>query len=255
MGLHRDPAKFGIELCEVKDSLLGTPEAKLYEQLVSTGQRLLDNPDKLSVYSGSSMVDVFYLTTKGKYIMTPSHLRRESMSSYLPPANGLNGYTSSKWASERYLEKIHDRFGLPITIYRPSSISHEDATETLELIPNLIYLSRMLQAVPVSSQLRGSLNIVALDTVVDGIMNELHLSLSALKPQLKYTNLIGGSDIPFSGLKEYIKRETGVEAQVLLPAEWVKRAENLGLPAVVGASFTNLVDSDPVVFLRLTHGL
>jgi hypothetical protein len=111
MGLHRDPAKIGIEPCEaeyrrrlwwhiihmdgvvaistglpplvgdehywdvsdlseMKDSLLGTPEARLYEQLVSTGQRLPDNPDDPSVCGGSSMVDVFYLTTKGKYIMT-----------------------------------------------------------------------------------------------------------------------------------------------------------------------------------------
>jgi hypothetical protein len=70
----------------------------------------------------------------------------------------------------------------------------------------------MLQAVPVSPHLRGSLNIVALDTVVDGIMNELHLSPSTSNPQLKYANLIGDSDIPFSELKEYTERETGVEA-------------------------------------------
>ncbi|KAJ5516813.1 polyketide synthase/peptide synthetase [Penicillium freii] len=178
----------------------------------------------------------------------------ESVSSYPPPADGLDGYTSSKWASERYLEKIHDCFGLPIRIYRPSSISHEDATETLELMPNLLRLSRKLQAVPVSPQLRGSLNVVALETVVGGIMNELRLSPES-KPQLKYANLIGSSDIPFSELKEYIERETGVEAKVLPPAEWAKRAERLGLPAVVAAFFANLENSDPVVFPRLTHGL
>ncbi|KAJ5970419.1 polyketide synthase/peptide synthetase [Penicillium vulpinum] len=179
----------------------------------------------------------------------------ESVSSYLPPTDGLDGYTSSKWASERYLEKIHDRSGLPITIYRPSSISHENATETLELMPNLLRLSRMLQAVPVSPQLRGTLNVVSLETVVEGIMGGLHLTLLASKSQLKYTNLIGDSDIPFSDLKEYIEKETGVVAQVLSPAEWAKKAEKLGLPAVVGAFFANLENSDPVVFPRLTHGL
>lgn len=152
----------------------------------------------------------------------------ESVSSYLPPADGPDGYTSSKWASERYLEKIHDRSGLSNTIYWPSSISHEDATETLELMPNLLRLSRMLQAVPVSPQLRDRLNIVALDTAVDGIMNELHLSPSISKPQLKYAHLFGGSGIPSSELKKYIERETEFEAQVLPPAEWAKRAEDLG---------------------------
>lgn len=110
MGLHRDPAKFGIEPCEaeyrrrlwwhimhmdgvvamssglpplisdetywdvcetseIKDTLLGTPEAEKYEEEVASGGRLLDIPDDPDVCGGSSMVNVYYLTAKGKYIM------------------------------------------------------------------------------------------------------------------------------------------------------------------------------------------
>ncbi|KAJ5901501.1 hypothetical protein N7495_002029 [Penicillium taxi] len=110
MGLHRDPAKFGIEPCEaecrrrlwwhilhmdgvvamssglpplisgedywdvqeiseIKDTLLGTPAADHYEQLLATNQQLPDNPDDPSVCGGPSMVNVFYLAAKGKYIM------------------------------------------------------------------------------------------------------------------------------------------------------------------------------------------
>ncbi|KAJ5676491.1 uncharacterized protein N7477_002124 [Penicillium maclennaniae] len=110
MGLHRDPAKFGIEPCEaeyrrrlwwhiihmdgvvamssglpplvseenywdvretseVKDTLLGTPAAERYEQLVATNQRVPDNPDDPLLGGGPSMVNVFYLNARGKYIM------------------------------------------------------------------------------------------------------------------------------------------------------------------------------------------
>jgi hypothetical protein len=110
MGLHRDPAKFGIEPCEaeyrrrlwwhiihmdgvvamssglpplvgdenywdvretseVKDTLLGTPAAERYEQLVATKQRVPDNPDDPLLGGGPSMVNVFYLNARGKYIM------------------------------------------------------------------------------------------------------------------------------------------------------------------------------------------
>ncbi|KAJ5712115.1 hypothetical protein N7488_006271 [Penicillium malachiteum] len=110
MGLHRDPAKFGIEPCEaeyrrrlwwhimhmdgvvamssglpplvsdenywdvretseIKDTMLGSPAAERYEQLIATNQRLPDDPDDPSVCGGSSMVNVFYLTARGKYIM------------------------------------------------------------------------------------------------------------------------------------------------------------------------------------------
>ncbi|KAJ6031652.1 transcriptional regulator family: Fungal Specific TF [Penicillium herquei] len=110
MGLHRDPAKFGIESCEaeyrrrlwwhimhmdgvvamssglpplvsdenywdvretseIKDTMLGSPAAERYEQFIATNQRLPDDPDDPSVCGGSSMVNVFYLTARGKYIM------------------------------------------------------------------------------------------------------------------------------------------------------------------------------------------
>ncbi|KAL5339900.1 hypothetical protein BJX70DRAFT_362797 [Aspergillus crustosus] len=110
MGLHRDPANFGIgaseaecrrrmwwhivhmdgvvsmssglpplvneenywdvrETSEVKDTLLGTPEAEQYERMVRAGLRPRDNPDDPTVCGGPSMVNVYCLTVRGKYIM------------------------------------------------------------------------------------------------------------------------------------------------------------------------------------------
>ncbi|RAL05507.1 putative C6 transcription factor [Aspergillus ibericus CBS 121593] len=110
MGLHRDPAKFGIGPCdaenrrriwwhivhmdgvvamssglpplvseenywdvretsEVKDTLLGSPAAEKYERLVMTGMRPPDNPDDPTICGGPSMVNVYYLSARGKYTM------------------------------------------------------------------------------------------------------------------------------------------------------------------------------------------
>ncbi|KAL4891598.1 hypothetical protein BDV59DRAFT_66255 [Aspergillus ambiguus] len=110
MGLHRDPAKFGIQpyeaeyrrriwwhivhmdgvvamssglpplvgdenfwdvrdASEVKDTLLGSPEAEKYEELVAAGMRPPDNPDDPTVCGGPSMVNVYYLSARGKYVM------------------------------------------------------------------------------------------------------------------------------------------------------------------------------------------
>lgn len=110
MGLHRDPAQFGIqssdaearrriwwhivhmdsvvamssglpplvndenfwdvrETSEVKDTLLGTPQAEQYTKLVTNNLRPRDNPDDPTICGGSSMVNVFYLCARGKYIM------------------------------------------------------------------------------------------------------------------------------------------------------------------------------------------
>ncbi|KGO48919.1 Signal recognition particle, SRP19 subunit [Penicillium expansum] len=110
MGLHRDPAKFGIEPCEaeyrrrlwwhimhmdgvvamssglpplvndenycdvcetseIKDTMLGTPAAESYMTQVASRERLPDNPDDPTICGGPSMVNVYYLTARGKYIM------------------------------------------------------------------------------------------------------------------------------------------------------------------------------------------
>ncbi|KAJ5779935.1 transcriptional regulator family: Fungal Specific TF [Penicillium paradoxum] len=110
MGLHRDPAKFGIEPCEaeyrrrlwwhimhmdcvvamssglpplvsdenywdvcetseIKDTLLGSPAAESYAKLVTSQNRAPDNPDDPTVCGGPSMVNVYYLNARGKYIM------------------------------------------------------------------------------------------------------------------------------------------------------------------------------------------
>ncbi|KAI2689938.1 transcriptional regulator family: Fungal Specific TF [Penicillium roqueforti] len=60
------------ETSEVKDTLLGTAEAKRYEQQVADGQRPPDNPDNPTVCGGPSMVNVYYLNAKAKCIMAQS---------------------------------------------------------------------------------------------------------------------------------------------------------------------------------------
>ncbi|WEW54600.1 hypothetical protein PRK78_000020 [Emydomyces testavorans] len=109
MGLHRDPEQFGIPACEaenrrrvwwhivhmdgvvamssglpplvsdenywdvriasdVKDTLIGTPEALDYERAVHENRRKPDRPNDPNV-CGNSMVNVYYICAKGKYVM------------------------------------------------------------------------------------------------------------------------------------------------------------------------------------------
>ena len=60
---------------EVKDTLLGSPQAEQYEQLVSANMRLPDNPDDPTVCGGPSLVNVYYLSARGKYVMAREYLR------------------------------------------------------------------------------------------------------------------------------------------------------------------------------------
>ncbi|PGH06086.1 hypothetical protein AJ79_06620 [Helicocarpus griseus UAMH5409] len=110
MGLHRDPAQFGIKACEaetrrriwwhivhmdgvvamssglpplvsdenywdvrdtseVKDTLLGSAHADEYERMVNANQRKPDCPGDPNICGNSSVVNVYYLCARGKYVM------------------------------------------------------------------------------------------------------------------------------------------------------------------------------------------
>ncbi|KMU92341.1 hypothetical protein CIHG_10164 [Coccidioides immitis H538.4] len=123
MGLHRDPAQFGIPPCEaenrrrlwwhivhmdgvvamssglpplvsdenywdvriasdVKDTLIGSPEAVEYERLVSENRRKPDRPNDPNV-CGNSMVNVYYICARGKYVMARRFFRCHEMVRHL----------------------------------------------------------------------------------------------------------------------------------------------------------------------------
>ncbi|KAI1119699.1 male sterility protein-domain-containing protein [Nemania abortiva] len=57
------------------------------------------------------------------------------------------GYLATKWSSERCLEKVSDKYELPIWIHQPSSITGDGAPAT-DLMTNLLTYSRLMKAVP-----------------------------------------------------------------------------------------------------------
>ncbi|KAH8767211.1 male sterility protein-domain-containing protein [Diaporthe sp. PMI_573] len=95
-----------------------------------------------------------------------------SVSAHPPPGDGSDGYTASKWASERYLEKVHERLAWPIWIHRPTNVLREHDPE-LDLMQNMLRYSRALRAVPYSLEWRGYFNLVSPGNVARSILREM----------------------------------------------------------------------------------
>ncbi|KAN0078879.1 hypothetical protein V8E54_005392 [Elaphomyces granulatus] len=175
-----------------------------------------------------------------------------SAAPYPPPANGSDGYAASKWVSERYLEKAHDRFGLPVWIHRPSSITRDDNGHTFQdLIPSLFRFSRLMRAVPRFTGIQGFLNFVPVDMVAQGILQQVH---SVAGTEVQYINQIGDLDISLTELREFFERDTGESFDIRTPAEWAARAKALGLNDQVAAFYHNIEERGPIIFPRLIHG-
>ncbi|KAJ4361128.1 uncharacterized protein N0V89_001697 [Didymosphaeria variabile] len=189
-----------------------------------------------------------------------SEFDEESAAHYPPPSDAFDGYSASKWASERYLEKIHQHSDgkWPIWIHRPTSVQRGASTSraetnNLDVVSNLLEYCKLANAVPVSPNLRGFINLTRLDDVVASMMAEIHVTIPHNQEYcpVRYLHERGDIDIPFDDIKSFIDAATGRDAEKLALHEWARRVAKLGMDSVLVAYFETVCRAPPVVWQRL----
>ncbi|KAI1506098.1 AMP-binding enzyme [Biscogniauxia marginata] len=200
------------------------------------------------------------------YISTASVLQysgleefdEESASLYPPPPNALDGYSASKWASERYLERVHERSrindesgrGWPIWIHRPTYVQGDrPPDDNLDIVHNLLKYCKLTNAVPVSPNLRGAMNLVSLDRVVANVLQGIFAKAGA--DVLHYIHDVGNINIPLTNIKSFIDAETGGDSIELSLDKWARRAAGFGLDPILVAFFADMVNMPPVTWQHL----
>lgn len=228
----------------------------------------------LIAWSAPRMIPFHYVSTAGVgFFARGRPLGEFSLAdphSTAPPTDGSMGYDASKWASEAFLEQVVRRVApaWPVCVHRPTLISRDDVPE-LDIAHNLMLYSGRLGAVPASlGGARGVLNVVQLETVVEGILScavatrahPLHDG-SHRKGNVHFVNHMGSLDLPFGDMRRWALERTAdgyvdfardVELGQLPMDEWVRRAGGLGMHPTVAAFLDNigrLGDAElPVVF-------
>ncbi|KAK2051856.1 putative polyketide synthetase [Colletotrichum caudatum] len=162
----------------------------------------------------------------------------ESVKEYPPFENrNASGYIATKWASERYLEKISDKCDLPIWIHRPSSI--KGAGQPVgDLISNLMYYSQQTKSIPNVSSWNGWLDFITVETAAMEVVDEVYKDY--LWPgRVVYSYQSGEEIVPLTDLKVTLEREAGCEFEVLNMDEWTDRAESKGMSVLLGDYLRN----------------
>ena len=201
-------------------------------------------------WSMPRMVPIHYVSTAGigYFAHSGEALGEFSLSERPPPVDGSMGYDASKWASENFLEQLAKRHpDWPVCVHRPTLISRDDIPE-LDIAHNLMLYSRKLGAVP-TSRVRGIMNVVKLDTVVDGILD---CALAYYHPRtaegkLHFVNHMGNLDLPFGDMRKWALERTGdgdvdfanIDLNEMPMAEWAEKATNLGMHPTVSAFLTS----------------
>ncbi|KAK1594656.1 AMP-binding enzyme [Colletotrichum navitas] len=165
-----------------------------------------------------------------------------SAAPFPPPTDNSDGYTASKWASERFLERVHGMTELPVWVHRPSNI-HRFEDPQFDLFQNLLRYSRLMKAVPAFSSMQGHLNLVEVVDVAKSIHNDIFIDANL---EVNYRHRISGINLSMDRLADFVSDQVKSSVEVLDVHTWSARAESQGLSETVTEWFKKVAFGSPV---------
>lgn len=178
-------------------------------------------------------IPIHYVSTAGVAMFAVGDTFDEvSASSTPPPTDGGDGYSASKWANERFLERVNAALDLPVWIHRPSGIMRPPNEEHNqdELLLSILHFSKKIRAMSETHLIQGTLDLVSIQNVSRNIVKDVLENNPRTPNGLSYVHRTGDIVIPLDQMKEYIERESEEPLPVVEKlTEWAERAELVGL--------------------------
>lgn len=200
-----------------------------------------------------------------------------SVANHKPPPTILSsdisktayGYIATKWASEVFLERLHQRHpDWPVVIHRPSLISRDEGRgqtqsassppSSMEFVDNMGRYAALMNAVPATPfakaggrlSVSGAFDVVPLYKVVEGVTESLFQREEKGKG-LRFLHHLGGFDLQLGDVRSWMPDrgegkggdERG-EIQELQLGEWTRRAVELGMHPTMEALLNEMVSTE-----------
>ena len=177
-----------------------------------------------------------------------------SVASYHPPAIPEDGYVAVKWVGEAYVERVNQRFGLPVWIHRPSSVTGTDAPE-LDLMSNVMRYCQETKKIPDFASWSGVLDFIAVQSVASQIIDAMHLSGAPVADtsHVHYQHESGEIQVGQEEAQSMMETGTGFQFQAVPINEWIDHAEKAGMSNLLGVYLRKASDGQ-ILFPRLLKG-
>ncbi|KAJ6095419.1 Acyl transferase/acyl hydrolase/lysophospholipase [Penicillium sp. IBT 16267x] len=176
-----------------------------------------------------------------------------SLALYSPPTTPNDGYMAAKWVCEVYLERASKRFGLPVWIHRPSSVSGADAPE-LDLMSNIMRYCQETKKIPDTKSWPGGFDLISVDSVAQQVVEAVHESgLTEGSEDVHFRYESGELELGKEEVQQVMEAGTGEQFEVVSVAEWVDLAEKAGMSALLGMYLRKATDGQ-VLLPRLIRG-
>ncbi|KAJ0108640.1 hybrid polyketide nonribosomal peptide synthetase [Diaporthe amygdali] len=184
-----------------------------------------------------------------------SYPERPISSHYPPAALGREGFTSTKWASETFLENCSAATDLPVSIHRAGYLMSEDADE-MDAVNMIHKYSAILKAVPSLATFSGFLDMCKLPTTAEAILK----SFTEDNFGVSYgaTRIIHHTEdnvVPVHEFQTYMEARFGDPFKSLSMVDWATEAEKKGMSPVLAAFLEAVVErGDEARYPRLLRG-
>ncbi|KFY01771.1 hypothetical protein O988_02546 [Pseudogymnoascus sp. VKM F-3808] len=173
-----------------------------------------------------------------------------SVSNHLPPTDGTEGLTASKWASERFLENVACATQLEVCVHRPCAATGGSAPSD-DALTSLLRFSSLLKAVPVFKNMEGFFDFKDVDSIASDITQEA-LSTTAITPESPSFRVRHHSSkirVPVGEIRQHLEKIYESDFEELSLSEWIERAIPLGIDGLVTSYLEAVVEKNgPMLF-------
>jgi hybrid polyketide synthase/nonribosomal peptide synthetase ACE1 len=151
-----------------------------------------------------------------------------------PPTDGSDGYVASKWASEEILEQAVQKFGLSVTVHRPTKAEFTEQPDE-QLTGELARMIHELQAVPTDGGWNGSFTLVSASDVAHSITEKVVTEESS-EGTRRILGYEAAMTVDTAGMESAIQKVEGYQDLEQVPAiRWLGRAKKHGFGYLVAA--------------------
>ncbi|KAK3693043.1 polyketide synthase module [Podospora appendiculata] len=159
-----------------------------------------------------------------------------SVADYEPSSDGSEGFTCTKWVSERILETAAHTSQLDVHVHRSCALVGDQAPSS-DALNALLRFSILLRAVPRMRGLVGFFDFKHVNEVAREIATQV-TAPSAGNPEstrkIVFRHHSSGVRVPVDRFREHMQEmHGGVEFEEVDMAEWVRRARGLGIEELI----------------------
>jgi len=165
-----------------------------------------------------------------------------SAPAYFPRADGEEGFTASKWASERLLENAAQASPeLEVCVHRPCAVTGAHAPNE-DALNALIRYSCMIKCVPRFEQFEGFLDFQDVEKIADGIVREAlgvvgddKDGVGTGREAVRFVHHSSGVKVQMHEFGAWLAELYGRDFGEVSVEEWIEKATQAGIdPLIVG---------------------